>query len=186
MAQYFKNVWLGLYTVLVGMKITIHHLFVKNVTVQYPNVKPIDQAGTDRMPDNARNRLFMDYEDCNGCMGCSRACPVNAITLDTIKVTPGDDVPTLKSGGKRGLWVAEYNIDFMKCCFCGLCVDACPTGSVKFTTEFEYSSYDKENLKVKFSRMTKEEADKKRAMLAKFNDDKKKADAEKKAAEEAK
>ena len=39
MKQYFKNSWLGIWTVLVGMKITFKHLFTHAVTIQYPDVK---------------------------------------------------------------------------------------------------------------------------------------------------
>jgi formate hydrogenlyase subunit 6/NADH:ubiquinone oxidoreductase subunit I len=179
MKQYFKNIWLGIYTVLIGMRITIIHLFVKNVTVQYPNVHPTNKAGSDKMPTNARNRLFLDIEECNGCNGCVRACPVNCITLETIKVTPGDEIPPLRSGGKRGLWVSHYDIDFAKCCFCALCLEPCPTGAIQMTTEFEYSVLDRSNLRYLFSVMTPQEAQAKKDMLAKFNAEKKKKEAEK-------
>ena len=37
MVKYFKNIWSGIYTVIIGMKITLRHLFVKKVTIQYPD-----------------------------------------------------------------------------------------------------------------------------------------------------
>jgi NADH-quinone oxidoreductase subunit I len=183
---YFKNIWLGIYTVLVGMKITLKHLFVNNVTVQYPNVHPTEKAGHDKMPANARNRLFNDYEDCNGCMGCMRACPVNCIVVETLKVVPTDNIPTLRSGGKRGLWVTKYTIDMAKCCFCGLCIEPCPTFSIKMTNEFEYSEYDRGNLLYDFGKMTPEEIKQKQDLLAQFNAEKKRKEEEAKKADEAK
>ncbi len=182
MLNYFKNIWLGIYTVLVGMRITIDHMFQRNVTVQYPDVHPLEKASDDKMPDNARNRLFVDMDLCNGCNGCARACPVNCITVETVKVTPGDDVKPLKNGEKRGLWVTNYEIDFAKCCFCGLCTEPCPTHAIYMTTEFEYSTYDRNELIYKFSTMTPEEAKEKQEMYAKFKAEKKKKDAAKKAA----
>ena len=183
MSKYIKSIWLGIYTVLVGMKITIDHLFRKNVTVQYPNKHPLEKATNDKMPLNARNRLFVDMDECNGCNGCARACPVNCITVETLKAVPGDDVPPLKSGGKRSLWVTNYTIDFAKCCFCGLCLEPCPTAAIKMTTEFEYSVLDRKELLYKFSTMTDEEVKQKKEMWNKFQAEKKKADAAKKAAE---
>lgn len=181
MITYFKNIWLGIYTVLIGMKITIDHMFRKNVTVQYPNVHPLKEAGADKMPENARNRLFLDIDLCNGCGGCARACPVNCITVNTVKVTPGDDAPPLKNGEKRGLWVTNYQIDFAKCCFCALCIEPCPTKAIYMTTEFEYSTYDRKDLLYTFSRMTPEEAKQKEEMQKKFQAEKKKKEAEQKA-----
>ncbi|OGU41188.1 MAG: hypothetical protein A2X61_13795 [Ignavibacteria bacterium GWB2_35_12] len=186
MKKYINDIWLGIYTVLLGMKITIVHLFAKNVTVQYPNKHPLEKASGDKMPMNARNRIFVDMELCNGCNGCARACPVNCITVETLKVVPGD-APPLKNGERRGLWVPVYTLDFAKCCFCGLCIDPCPTEAIKMTTEFEYSAYDRKDLFYKFSTMTDEEIKQKKELLANFQAEKAKKEAEaKKAADAAK
>ena len=57
---YFYNIFHSLFTVLVGMKITIKHLFTRSATVQYPTVKM-------KIPERARNRLFVNIDDCIGC-----------------------------------------------------------------------------------------------------------------------
>ncbi len=183
MSNYIKSIWQGIYTVLVGMKVTIIYLFRRNVTVQYPNKHPKDAAGADKMPPNARNRLYVDMGLCNGCNGCARACPVNCITVETQKVTPGDNVPPLNDGSKRGLWVTNYTIDFAKCCFCGLCVEPCPTNAIRMTTEFEYSVHNRGDLLYKFSTMSDEEVKEKKAMYERYLAEKKKQEAEKKSAE---
>ncbi|MGA2296846.1 MAG: NADH-quinone oxidoreductase subunit I [FCB group bacterium] len=183
MVRYFNNIWLGLSTILIGMRITISHLFYRNVTVQYPNVHPVDKAGATEMPPNARNRLFLDIDLCNGCNGCVRACPVNCISCETQKITPGDtDVKPLKDGSKRGLWVTDYKIDFAKCCFCGLCTEPCPTEAIKMTPEFEYTKLKREDLIYTFSVMTPEQIQAKKDMYEKFQAEKKKDEEAKKAA----
>ncbi|MFP4528434.1 MAG: NuoI/complex I 23 kDa subunit family protein [Candidatus Kapaibacterium sp.] len=181
MGNYFKNIWLGVWTVLIGMRITLKHMFGKKVTRQYPEkFHPIEEG---IVPQNSRNRLYLDWDDCNGCNGCVRACPSNCITVDTVKVVPDDDIPPLKSGGKRGLWVTKYDIDFALCCFCGLCTDACPTFAIKTTPEFEYSSFDREDLVYHFGKMTEEQIKEKTEMFKKHQAEKKKEAAAKKAAE---
>ena len=173
---YFKNIWLGFYTALIGMSITLRHLFVRNVTIQYPQERlPI--------PDNARNQLYLDYDLCNGCQQCARACPVNCIKVETIKPTPGDEVPLLKDGSKRGLWVSKYEIDMAKCCFCALCTEPCPTEAIKMTTKFEYTAFKRENLIFEFTKMTTEQAKEKSEMYDKFAAEKKRKEAEAKKAD---
>lgn len=171
MKKYFYNIWLGLYTTLVGMKITFSHIFQKKVTIQYPDERyPI--------PDNARNRLYVNIDDCIGCNQCSNACPVNCITIETVKSLPTEDLGTTSTGQKKRLWVTKFDIDFAKCCFCGLCTFPCPTECIKMTTFFEYSEYNRNNLLYSFVNLTPEEIQAKKDQLAAYE----KEAAEKKAA----
>lgn len=158
--------WDGIYTVLVGMKITFLHLFEKKVTVQYP-----DEAYP--IPDNARNRLILDPERCNGCNSCVKACPVNCISIENLRVTPGDpenpkvlDDPATDKWVNRKFWVIKYDIDMAKCCFCGLCTEVCPSEAIHHTTNFEYSSCDKNDFLYHFSDMSAEKVEEKKKMLA--------------------
>jgi NADH-quinone oxidoreductase subunit I len=143
MIKYFKNMWLGLWTVFVGMKITIIHLFRPNVTIQYPNERFPIPDGSDGT-HVGRNRLEMDMDLCEGCRRCARICPVDCIDIETIMVVKTVEQPLLSNGDKRPLWVPKYEIDFGKCCFCGLCTTVCPTNAIYHTTEFEYSTYQLE------------------------------------------
>lgn len=162
MIDYFKNVWMWFYTILVGMKITLTHLFTPKVTIQYPNERyPI--------PPLARNRLQLNPDMCNGCVQCARICPVQCITVETLKVIPDDpDRPMMGDGTPRKLWVPTYDIDFGKCCFCGLCTTVCPTEAIKHTTDFEYSSYTRDGLIFKFSDMSPEKVLEKKKLLVEY------------------
>ncbi|NOU48690.1 MAG: NADH-quinone oxidoreductase subunit I [Bacteroidales bacterium] len=162
MIQYIKNIWAGLSSSFIGMKITWKHLFVKKVTIQYP-----DQRFT--LPEKARNRLYLEMSKCNGCNSCAIACPVNCITVETIRVSPNDPQQEVHFNGKdRKLWVSRYEIDFAKCCYCGLCTAACPSDAINHTTEYEYSEYKRENLVYKFQTLTPEQVIEKERLLAEF------------------
>ena len=41
MKEYFNNIYMALYTIAVGMKITFRHLFIPAVTIQYPEEKVV-------------------------------------------------------------------------------------------------------------------------------------------------
>ncbi|MCX6152817.1 MAG: NADH-quinone oxidoreductase subunit I [Candidatus Kapabacteria bacterium] len=183
MVKYFKDILLGFWTIMVGMKITMDHLFQKKVTMQYP--ERFDPIDTGFMPDNSRNKLFVDIDDCNGCGGCERDCPVNCITVETVKTVPSDGPITIKSGAKRTLWVLKHEIDYSKCCFCSLCVESCATSAIFHTKEFDYSGYDRNELKHDFVSYSDEEKQKKLDNFVAYQIVKKQEDAAKKAADEA-
>jgi len=149
-ATYFGNIFRSLYTVVVGMKITFKHLFVPAVTLQYPDVKL-------KMPERARNRLYVNIDDCIGCDQCSLACPVDCISIDTIKSTADQDLGVTSTGHKKRLHVPKFDIDIGKCCYCGLCVYPCPTECIVMTDVYEFAEFDRHNLIYKFSRMTEGE-----------------------------
>lgn len=181
--KYFKNVWLGVYTIAVGMKITFLHLFTKAVTIQYPDERL-------QLPERERNRLFVNIDDCIGCDQCARACPVNCIYLDTLKVVPGDIVGrtgVTSNGKKKALFVPTFTIDIAKCCYCQLCVFPCPTECIYMTDVFEFSEYERDKFIYEFTDMTPEQTKEKKAKLEAYNkeQEEKKAAAAKAKAETA-
>jgi NADH-quinone oxidoreductase subunit I len=102
-----------------------------------------------------------------------------------MKVVPGDpDNPKMFDGTPRKIWVPKYDIDFAKCCFCGLCTTVCPTEAIKHTTDFEYSSYTREGLIFHFSAMTPEQVEEKKRLLNEWKEKEAAAKAQK-AAQEA-
>jgi NADH-quinone oxidoreductase subunit I len=96
-------------------------------------------------------------DDCIGCDQCARACPVNCITIETVKSIPGDDLGKTSNGKKKALWVTRFDIDFAKCCYCQLCVFPCPTECIYMTDVYEFSEFDRDKLIYEFSTLTKEE-----------------------------
>jgi NADH-quinone oxidoreductase subunit I len=147
MKKYFSDIFVSIWTVLIGMKVTFMHLFTPAVTIQYPDVRrPI--------PDRARNRLYVNMDDCIGCFQCDMACPVNCISIETVKSLPTDDLGTTSTGQKKKLWVTKFDIDIAKCCYCGLCVYPCPTECIKMTDVYEFSEYKREDLLYNFATLT--------------------------------
>jgi NADH-quinone oxidoreductase subunit I len=147
---YFIDIYKALSTVFAGMRLTFMHLFTPAVTIQYPDVKL-------QMPERTRNRLYVNIDDCIGCDQCSKACPVDCITIDTIKSTPDVDLGTTSGGNKKRLYVPTFDIDIAKCCYCGLCVYPCPTECIVMTDVYEFAEFDRENLIYNYSSMSQDE-----------------------------
>ena len=159
MGRYFRNIWDGVITVLIGMKVTFLHLFTPAVTIQYPDVKV-------KLPERARNRLYVNMDDCIGCDQCAMACPVDCIEIETIKSTPDVDLGLTSVGTKKRLYVPRFDIDIAKCCYCGLCVYPCPTECIKMTDVYEFSEYDRKSLIYSFAVMSPAEIDQAKTKLA--------------------
>ncbi len=161
MGRYFRNIYDGIVTVLIGMKVTWRHLFTPAVTIQYPDVRV-------KLPDRARNRLYVNMDDCIGCDQCSMACPVDCITIETVKSTPDVDLGLTSVGTKKRLYVTRFDIDIAKCCYCGLCVPPCPTECIKMTDVYEFSEYDRESLVYRYATMSPTDIDAAKIRLAAF------------------
>src|SRR5512137_2606685 len=162
MTGYFKDIWDGVVTVLIGMRVTFRHLFTPAVTIQYPDVKV-------KLPERARNRLYVNMDDCIGCDQCAMACPVDCIEIETIKSTPDIDLGLTSVGTKKRLYVPRFDIDIAKCCYCGLCVYPCPTECIKMTDVYEFSEFERKDLIYSFSTMTAEESSAARDRLKKYD-----------------
>jgi len=138
MRQWLADVWEGFSTVLVGMKITWRHLFVKKVTLHYPEEKW-------SLPPKSRMRLFMKYEDCIGCGQCARACPVQCIYIKADKRPPTQPAIFAANGQGIKLDVTVFDIDMSLCCYCNLCTYPCPTDCIYMTPEYEFATTDLTN-----------------------------------------
>ncbi|MDP8228733.1 MAG: 4Fe-4S dicluster domain-containing protein [Candidatus Electryoneaceae bacterium] len=154
MSAYFRDVWVGVTTVLAGMWVTFRHLFEPNITIQYPRVKK-------EMFPNTRAALVNHTDMCSCCLSCARVCPVNIIKIQGVKAAPDEDLGTLPDGKPKKMHVVQYDIDLSKCIFCGLCVDACKeqTGSLRWEAPQDPSVFTRAEMMRHFSTYSLEERD---------------------------
>ena len=165
MKEYLNNAIKGLLTIWTGMKVTFKHLFVPAVTIQYPDVKLA-------LPERERNRLYVNMDDCIGCDQCARACPVDCITIETVKGSPGEDLGKTSNGKRKALWVTQFDIDLAKCCYCQLCVFPCPTECIYMTDVYEFSEFERNDLVFSFITLSPQEVEEKKNNFAKMEAEK--------------
>jgi NADH-quinone oxidoreductase subunit I len=114
----------ALWELLQGLRLTLRNLFVKKITIQYPEEKTPQSARFRGL--HALRRYPNGEERCIACKLCEAVCPALAITIDS------DERP---DGSRR---TTRYDIDLFKCIYCGFCEEACPVDAIVETRLFEY------------------------------------------------
>ena len=123
----------GLKSLFIGMRITIGQFFQPTVTVRYP-------YETLKIPARFRGHIELVRDPATGqpkcfvCKLCEKACPSDCITVEGIKPE-----------GARRKTVTSYRLDFTKCSLCGSCVEACRDGAIRFSREYNLASTSKDD-----------------------------------------
>ena len=114
------------------------------VTIYYP-----EERRKLEDPHRTRHRLTQREDGtpkCVACMMCETICPCFCIHIEAADANDGN----------VERYPARFEIEILRCCFCGLCVEACPedairmdTGIVEFSMRDRFSKdnyYDREFL----------------------------------------
>ncbi|GKS60897.1 MAG: NADH-quinone oxidoreductase subunit I [Candidatus Nitrosocosmicus sp.] len=120
------------------------HVVMKRFTFRYPQEK-LKFVGDGYQFDpkkgvgiaGIRGRHILFHDKCTGCQLCAIACEGIAEAITMVKVD---------EQWKQNKKSIMPQIDYGKCVFCGLCVDACPFYALYMTDDFELSSYTKSHL----------------------------------------
>ncbi|MBW1645174.1 MAG: NADH-quinone oxidoreductase subunit I [Deltaproteobacteria bacterium] len=129
---YFKELFVGAKSLLVGLGVTFKAFTQPIVTVQYPREKL-------EITPNYRGHieLVRDPETgecpCIVCGMCARTCPCGCITVKGEK----------KEGEKRKS-LTVFQLDFTKCSLCGLCVESCPKAAIDFSQDYNIAGFTRE------------------------------------------
>ena len=130
--------------ILIGMKITmkrfIEGFFLrKNTTIEYPEKKR-DYS------DRFRGMHFISVdknktENCTACFLCETICPAECIHI----VADEREEEGNPYGVKKEKKPVSFDIDALRCCFCGFCEEACPKDAIKLSGNYEMAVGDRES-----------------------------------------
>ncbi len=124
-----------------GLFVTFRHQNPDDlVTEQYPRERPVI---SDRF--RGQPRLLKDANGkplCTACGACALACPEKLIKVGSLR-----DPETKKKV------LTEFDYDMSRCMFSGLCEEACPSGALKLSQEYELALYSREGMELDRKRL---------------------------------
>src|SRR3954464_4780033 len=151
---------------LAGFLTTLSTMFKKAVTIQYPDemreLSPRFRGAVGLLPHPETGR-----EKCVGCGLCPQICPMDCISIGVIEderpeAEHFDEWHPFEHYYMKGLDPLEprskkmtyyYEINELRCLFCGLCVEVCPVEAIIMSHHFEMATdnrgetiYDKHKL----------------------------------------
>lgn len=108
-----------------GLLITMKNLLLSpKITIQYP----------EQRRNYSRRYRGMHYvkatngvENCTACMLCPTVCPAGCISIEAGERPDKEKYPV------------KFEIDVLRCCFCGMCEEACPKDAIKLSMIYEMS-----------------------------------------------
>jgi NADH-quinone oxidoreductase subunit I len=136
----------GLWSLFIGMGITLRQFFKPEVTVHYPRetlkIPPLFRGHIELVRDPQTGKPL-----CFACKLCERACPSDCISVEGVKLE-----------GAKKRTVSSYKLDFTKCSLCGSCVEACRDGAIRYSHEYNLASTNKEDFIMDLFKRMEEEA----------------------------
>lgn len=142
--KYFRDFFMALKSLLVGMKTTLTIFFRKKTTELYP-----EKRGKLHVSERFRGRLEMihtpdNHHHCVACGICQMNCPNDTIRVESEMLTDDE--------GKKTRILKTYSYDLGRCLFCELCVRSCPHNAIRFVNTYENAVFTRSKLIVTLNR----------------------------------
>jgi len=141
--SYIGDIIGGVKTLLTGMKVTGGYFFPNIIsrkyviTRQYPDEPAI-------VFERFKGEVVMWHNEnnehrCTGCQACEIACPNGSIEIIWDRVLNPET-------GKKVKVIDKHIYHLGMCTMCNLCIQACPTNAIMWSTNFHNSTYDRSQL----------------------------------------
>ncbi|WP_027370214.1 4Fe-4S binding protein [Desulfovermiculus halophilus] len=154
MVKKFRDTLTGLWSLLVGLKVTAVNFVRPEVTVHYPRQTVPSLEGYRGHIELVPSQDDPFKSKCIVCMTCVRMCPTSCISVagsKPKKKTAGKDQAADADSGdtpkaqKAKPELESFVVDFTYCSLCGLCVQNCPTGALRFSTDVYLAGFSRQD-----------------------------------------
>lgn len=108
----------------------------KKYTIMYPEEKR-------EYSERFRGMHFISVdknktENCTACFLCETVCPA-----ECIHIVAGEREGDTPYGVTKEKKPVSFDIDALRCCFCGFCEEACPKDAIKLSRNYELAVTDR-------------------------------------------
>ena len=124
--------------ILGGLKVTFQNMVRPNVTLEYPEQRPVIPDGYRGVPTLVKDPD--GREKCVSCQLCEFVCPPKAI-----RIAPGE-IPEDSKDSHVEKAPEAFDIDMLRCIYCGLCEEVCPEEAIFLQDIYSISGYSREDL----------------------------------------
>ena len=115
----------------IGLYITMKNFFfARKVTIQYPEER---RTYSDRFRGLHYIKAVNGVENCTACMLCPTVCPAECIHIEAGEREDKEKYPV------------KFEIDILRCCYCGFCEEACPKDAIKLSNIYEMAELSRED-----------------------------------------
>ena len=128
---------MGFFDPVAGFGVTFRTMFRKTFTIDYPNGPRVTAPRF-----HGRHQLNRWPDGLEKCVGCE-LCPGLPGRRDLCRRGAEHRGGPLLPGERYG---RVYQINYLRCILCGLCIEACPTRALTMTNEFELADDTREKL----------------------------------------
>lgn len=164
----------GMWSLLVGMKVTSKNFIMPNVTVHYPRQTVPSLEGY-------RGHIELVAKDgdpfkskCIACSNCVRICPNACITMKATKpkkkteekdASPDGAVAKTETPAKKAKpELVSFVLDFNYCSLCGQCAESCPSGALRFSSNVYLAGFSRDEFVIDLMARLQHQAQKKGAV----------------------
>jgi len=121
-----------------GFRITLRHFLKKKVTMQYPEQKwvvPEGYRGAPYLVSNPEGRT-----KCVSCQLCEFISPPKAIRISPPGPSGSPEAGNVEKAPK------EFEIDMLRCIFCGFCQEVCPEEAIFLMKDYSLTGTNRQEM----------------------------------------
>lgn len=153
-----KRAALTVWSMLVGLGVTLRNFLAPQETVHYPRQTIDDEnlrtfGGPIELVPSEKDPLI---PKCVSCMTCVSACPSSCLSVTKRKPpepTP-EELAAQKEAEARGEQIKKkpapkdpgaFSYNYTTCSLCGTCVSSCPVGSLRYSHDIYLAGFSRQD-----------------------------------------
>ncbi len=147
--ELFKEAYVGLKSLVIGLGVTGRAFLKPGVTVIYPKQEVDNLASFRGHVELIGKEESPDVPRCVACGACVKGCPSQCISvLCPVPAKEGEE-PKMGPAPQKGCKTpGGFVLDFSLCSLCGQCVKVCPVDSLRFSNHSYFVGFSRQDFQL--------------------------------------